>query len=309
MNSSKSLELSVNSLAFYWSFPEIIAVDEGFYDDEELLVKVNDVTPESRVSSKNKMYEDLQKKGLADIYHAAEWVSLYRSSVSDNSRIVAWSPWKKDGVNGSFGLYTKKTSGITKPTDLQNKLIAVEEGTGSYFTTLEDLEKFLPRKKIRFRMMGDPHERLLAAIKNHVSAASLLGVYSDLAGHLELKKVFESSRKKGTLMVTTDNVITNSLKKFIKATNRAIISINKNPKKYQPKYVQRFEPILDRISKELPIGKELTKVIRIPKWSLWQKYPKVKFEDTYQWMLKQNLIKEGFSYNDLVDNRAFKDII
>jgi len=309
MNSKKLIQLSINNLAFYWSFPEIVAIEQGFYDDEGLSIKVNDVTPESRVNSKNKMYESLQERGLADIYHAAEWVSIYRSSISNKSKIIAWSPWKKDAVNGSFGLYTKNISGIVKPTDLQNRLIAVEKGTGSYFTTLEDLEKFFTREKVKFRMMGDPHERLLAVINGQVTASSLLGVYSDLAEHLQLKKIFESKRKKGTLMVASDNVTTDSLKKFIKATNRAINSINNYPKKFMSKYVEGFKIILEKLGKEIPIEEDLGRVLRIPKWSLWKKYPKEKFNDTYQWMLKNKLIKEGYTYNYLVDNRAFIDSI
>ena len=309
MKSNKDhVELSINNLAFYWSFPEIVAIEEGYYQDEGIIVNVNDATPKTKVTSKNKMYENLQRKGLSNIYHAAEWVSIFRAAESEFSRIVAWSPWNTDALTSSFTIYAKNNSVITEPKLLQDKVIAVENGTGSYFTTIEDLEKYIPREKIKFKMMGDPHERLQAVLSDQVNAASLLGVYIDIAEHLKLTKIFESKRKKGTLMVTANEVSTDTLKKFIRGTNKAINSINKYPNKYQPKYFERFDIILRKIGKDIPISsKELRNTLRVPRWSLWQEYPKERFNDAYTWMTERNLVNGRYTYNDLVNNRAFSD--
>ena len=139
METSTLINLSINDYAFYWSLPELIGIENGFYEDENLKIKVNNVTPVGKVKSKSQMYIDLQKKNLSDFYHAAEYVSLSRVAESEDSKIVCYSPWNESAINGSFGLYVRPN--FSNPKQLANKKIAVEASTGSYYTTIEDLEK------------------------------------------------------------------------------------------------------------------------------------------------------------------------
>lgn len=300
------LNLSINSLAFYWSFPEIVAIEYGYYKDEGLDVEIHDVTPKTKVSNKSEMYMGLQKKGFADAYHAAEWVSITRVVNSPESRIVAWSPWLDDALNASFGLYFKPESGITEPKDLDGKLIVVEGGTGSYYTTIEDLERYISRKRIMLKKVGDPNERLVAVWSGEVSAASLLGVYADIATHIGLSKVMDSKRRKGTLMVAKNDIDAQTLRHFINGTNRAIRTINDNPDEIRRLYFERFKRILTRLPDEImTMGLELKDRINIPKWSEWQVYPKEEFTESYQWMVERDMVDYGYNYENLVDLRAF----
>ena len=85
MQTSTIINLSVNDYAFYWSLPELIGIKNGYYEEENLKINVNNATPISQVKSKSQMYIDLQKKNLSDFYHAAEYVSLSRVVESENS--------------------------------------------------------------------------------------------------------------------------------------------------------------------------------------------------------------------------------
>ncbi|MEE9283941.1 MAG: hypothetical protein V3U49_07715, partial [Nitrososphaerales archaeon] len=218
------------------------------------------------------------------------------------------SRWLKDALNASFGLYAKPDSDMLEARDLEGKLVAVEEGTGSYYTTIEDLERYFPRKQINLKKIGDPHERLLAIVNGDVSAGSLLGPYVDLAEHLGLANILDSERKKGTLMVARSDMDVAIIRKFLKGTNRAIRAINKNPERYRPFYFENFQIILERLPNDLRSrGEELRNTIAVPKWSEWEEYPREAFEASYQWMVEREMVKGGYSYDMVVDRRVFVD--
>ena len=226
MTSSTIINLSINDYAFYWSLPELIGIENGYYDEENLSIQVNNVTPDRAVKSKSQMYIDLQKKNLSDFYHAAEYVSLSRAAESENSSIVCYSPWNDSAINGSFGLYV--ANDISSPDQLTNKKIAVEASTGSYYTTIEDLESYFQINDSNLLKLGDPHERLLSTLNEETSASSLMGVYGDFALSLGLKKLMESKRRKGTLMISRNDIDIDTVKSFIRATNKSINYINDN---------------------------------------------------------------------------------
>ncbi len=299
---------SINRLAFFWSFPEMVAIADGYYREEDLEVVLHDSTPQVKVPNKNTMYKTLQRRGMSDVYHAGEWVSISRVVGSSEGKIVAFSRWLKDAVNGSFGLYAKPGSDILEVADLKGKLVAVEEGTGSYYTTIEDLEKHMSRDHISLKRIGDPHERLLAIVNGEVSAGSLLGPYIDLADRLGLIKILESERTKGTLMVAKRDMDAGIMKKFLRGTNKAIRAINKNPEKYRPFYFEKFQAILERLPSKLRMrGEELRDTIEVPKWSEWDEYPRKEFETSYRWMVERDMVVGGYSYDMVVDGRIFED--
>ena len=303
---SDVINLCINDYAFYWSLPELIGIQNGYYEDEGLNIKIHNVTPKSQVISKSKMYIDLQKNKLSDFYHAAEYVSLSRVIENNNSQIVCWSPWNKNAINGSFGLYVNNNSNISQPEQLRNKKISVESSTGSYYTAVEDLEKYFPVDDLNFLKLGDPHERLLSTINGDASASSLMGIYCEFAQFLGLKKLMESSRRRGTLMISHNDMNAEVIRSFIRATNMSINFINNNPSEIRDFYLEKLQFIIDKF----PTDKQKIIIdnqsnISIPKWEFWQKYPEDEFLDLYSWMLERNLIQSGINYNDIVNSSVF----
>lgn len=300
--------LSLNNYAFYWSFPELVAIKNGYYADQGLELNLHDITPKEKISNKSKLYGNLQQNKLSHFYHAAEYVSISRVIESkDTSKILALSPWTEFGINGSFALFTKMNSTVNDFHDLFDKKIAIESGTGSYYRTIAELEELFPVAEDNLIKMGDPHERLLAVLNNDVFASSIMGIYVDIANILGLKKIMNYSGRTGTLMVgRTDNDV-QLVDSFIKGTNRAIAEINHRPDTFQELWFSKIEFI---IKHAFPI--HLQKIIfehkddiAIPKWEPWQKYPKIQFEENYNWLVGKNLVKSGYSYDQLVDSSIF----
>lgn len=303
MQTSTIINLSVNDYAFYWSLPELIGIKNGYYEEENLKINVNNVTPISQVKSKSQMYIDLQKKNLSDFYHAAEYVSLSRVVESENSSIVCYSPWNKSAINGSFGLYVQPD--VSSPQELKNKKIAVEASTGSYYTTIEDLEKYFSIEDSNLLKLGDPHERLLSTLNNETSASSLMGIYCDFALSLGLKKLMESNRRKGTLMISRNDMDVDIIRSFINATNKSINYINNNPDDIREFYLDKCQFIINKFSKhQQQIINETISDISIPYWEPWQKYSENAFNEIYSWMLKRKLIT-SINYSDIVNSSVF----
>ncbi|MBI2126151.1 MAG: ABC transporter substrate-binding protein [Thaumarchaeota archaeon] len=297
----------INNLAYYWSFPEIVAHAKGCYKNEGISVVFHDITPSEVVPNKSEMYKELQKEGKQDAYHAAEYVCITRAISNTTGKIVAYSPWVKNGLNASFGLYVKPNAGIKIPADLKGKSIAIEKGTGSYYTTIEDLEKSIPREQIKLTQIGDPHLRLEALVRGEVAAASVMGPYADLAERIGMVKLMESSRRKGTLMIVKNDIDSSTLAAYIRATNKAIHKINTKPDEHRALYFKWFSKIIPRLVDELrsPV-KKMQSSMTVPKWKEWEKYSKSAFEDIYGWMVDRKLVEAGHKYEELVDLRSFR---
>ncbi len=307
--SVRIINQGINNLAYYWSFPEIVANTKGYYKDEGISVVFHDITPSKTVRSKSEMYIELQKEGKQDVYHAAEYVCITRAIGNTEARIVAYSPWVKNGLNASFGLYVDPKAGIKRPEDLKDKPIAVEQGTGSYYTAIEDIEGYVPGEHLRLTQIGDPHLRLEVLVRGEVAAASVMGPYAGLAELMGMVRLMESRRRRGTLMIARNDVGSAVLSAYIKATNKAIRSINTRPDEYSTLYFAWFSKIIiSRLAKELRIAAEKkmrSTTITVPKWAEWGPYAKADFDDVYDWMVKHKLVESGHRYEELVDLRAF----
>lgn len=301
-----TINQGINNLAYYWSFPEIVAHAIGYYNNEGISIVFRDITPSKVVSNKSEMYKELQKEGKQDAYHAAEYVCITRAIGNTSGKIVAYSPWVKKGLNASFALYVKPHAKIEKPADLRGKPIAIEKGTGSYYTTIEDLEKYIPREQIRLTQIGDPHLRLKALVRGEVAAASVMGPYADLAERIGMVKLMESSRRRGTLMIAKNSIDSSTLAAYIRATNKAIHKINSKPDEHRALYFKWFGKIIPRLVDELRSpAKKMETSITVPKWKEWGEYGKSAFEGIYGWMVDRKLVEVGHKYEELVDLRAF----
>ncbi len=108
--------------------------------------------------------------------------------------MVAKSPSKPGTLNSSFTLFSATDSKVSSPSDLAELPIAVDLGTGSYFTALQDLERYIPKEKIHLVQMGEPSQRLVALLEGRVSGASLLSPWADIARGMGMKEVLKTTR-------------------------------------------------------------------------------------------------------------------
>jgi ABC-type nitrate/sulfonate/bicarbonate transport system substrate-binding protein len=297
---SKKINIAVNMYNFQWTFPEMVADELGLYAKHGLEVKWRDVTP-AGTTDKAALYTELLKSKKTDIYHAGEWVCINRVLGSTGSWIVSKSSPSPGTLNSSFSLFVRKGSGYTSPAKLKDKPIAIEMGTGAYYTTVTDLERFMSRESAKLVQVGEPHKRFLALINKEVEAASLLSPWADFGKAASLVEIVKTTRSNPTTIVVRQDDDTDKLRRFFVATNAAIDRMNKKPDAFRELYFSKVERALSEMpAKVKRMGQGLKKTIPVPKWNHWVAYEKRDFDETYKWMVERNLAPSGHTSKEVV---------
>ncbi|MDA4127682.1 MAG: hypothetical protein OK452_10870 [Thaumarchaeota archaeon] len=286
-----TLNLALNKYAFHWSYPEILADEQGLYAKNEVEVRWRDATPRE-VVNKTVMYTDLLKERETDVYHAGEWACIDRVSKSPGTWILAKSRPGEGTLNSSFALYVRTDSPVRSPIDLAGRPVAIEEGIGAQFTTIDDLQALLPRDEIKLTQLGEPHKRLLALLDGQVEAASLVGPWSDIGRALGLRMVLQTARKNPTTIVVRRDTEPELLRRYFRATNQAIDMIGDSPETFRKSYLWRVEAILEEMSLRVP-EETLRKAVVISRWNRWERYTEADFVETYEWMSQRGMASRG----------------
>lgn len=296
--------IGVNRYAFHWAYPEIAADELGLFAREGISISWNDATPNAP-TNKTEMYRDLLETGKTDVYHAGEWACINRVLGAPESRIIAKSTPARDTLNSTFSLYARPESSLKSPKDLGGRTVAIEKGTGSYFTALLDLERYIPMDSIRLVEMGEPHKRFVSLLCGEVDVASLVGPWVDAAEFIGLRRLLVTSRKTPTTMVVSKSMEIPVLKGFFRALNSAIRKIDRHPGLFRESYFRRVQPIIKEMPAEIASSLEgLDKRIKVSKWKAWEPYGDADFRPTYAWMVERNLASPGRRSSDIVDARS-----
>jgi len=300
----KRFNIAVNMYNFQWTFPEMVADELGLFARHGLDVRWRDVTP-AGTADKAALYTELMESGKTDIYHAGEWVCILRVLNSKRARIAAKSLPSPGTTNSTFSLWVRRESGYASPAELEGKRVAIETGTGSYYTTLEDLERFVPRGSAKLIQVGEPHRRLLALLEGRVEAASLLSPWSDFARAAPLVEILRTGRSNPTTTVVRQDDDADKLRSFFLATNEAIDAINERPEEFRDLYFDKAGRGLAEMPASLKeMVMALKKTIRVPRWNHWVAYRAADFEKTYRSMVERGLAPGGHTSEEVVAANA-----
>jgi NitT/TauT family transport system substrate-binding protein len=294
------VNIAVNKYNFQWAFPEMVADRLGLFARQGLEAIWSDATP-AVVTNKAAMYTELLMSKKTDIYHAGEWVCILRVLDSKGSKIVSKSLPGPGTLNSTFSLYVRKGSGYTSPADLKDKPIAIEVGTGSYYTALQDLERYMPKESIRLVQVGEPHRRFLSLVNKEVEAASLLSPWTDLAITASLVELLRTFRSNPTTSVAREDDDPDKLRRVFVAVNEAIDKMNASPADFREMYFQKAQETLrDTPANVRQMAQGLRDTLVVPKWNHWVAYAREDFEKTYRWMVDQKLAPSGHTYREVV---------
>ncbi len=294
------MNIAVNMYNFQWTFPEMVADELGLCAKQGLEVKWRDATP-AGTADKATLYTELLKSKETDIYHAGEWVCINRVLGWDGSWIVAKSLPAPGTLNSTFSLFVRKDSGYKSPGMLKGKPIAIELGTGAYYTTVTDLERYMPKDSMKLVQVGEPHKRFLALLNGEVEAASLLSPWAEFGKAASMVEILKTARSNPTTIVARRDDDSEKLRRFFVATNAAIDRIDKKPDDFRELYFSKIE----RALREMParvkkLSDGVRKTLPVPKWNHWVAYEKRDFERTYRWMVERGLAPRGHDSEEVV---------
>jgi len=284
--------------------PLLVARDEGFFRDEGLDVEILTTPGTGQHGSDHQALRDnvfkrtmesLYEQGQCDQFRMCEWGIMKRaveSNVEDGHRkakIVALG-----SAMSTFAIVTDPKHGIYEPEQLKDQPIAVSPYNGSHFTMLKMMEGFVGREHVKWTNAGTHKERIDALREGKVKAVSLMEPWISVAEREGGRVLIESHSTRSE--AAGDELDGPTLAKMFRAEARAAEAIDKSPEKYA-------HYLIDEAGGRIKLKDlKLARILNAPPMP----YTRERFNDNYQWTLGWGLVPPGATYENTVDNRAWK---
>ena len=177
------------------------------------------------------------------------------------------------------GIFVPPESPVHSPEELANVPVTVGYHSGSHFSTLQGLERFLKREEIKLHFGGLLLDRLASLVDRQVPAASLFGAPFYVAEQLGFKKIVDTTFMIGHLV--TERADVQDVERYFKALRRAQHDIDLEPEAYKHYYLrelpERYHSLVD--IRRFGPGERI----------VFEPYPPEVFERTRQWIESWNL--------------------
>ncbi len=297
-------KVTVSMMNAVHDLPLLVARDEGFFKDEGLDVTILKTPGTGQHGSDHQALRDdifqrkmesLYEAGQCDQFRMCEW-GIMKRAVESNidaghrpAKIVALG-----SAMSAFAIVTDAQHGIYEPEQLKNVPIGVSPFNGSHFTMLKMMEGFLKRDEIKWTNAGTHKERLGALRAGKVKAVSLQEPWISVAEAQGARVIIESRSTRSE--AAGDELDGPTLAKMFKAQARAAEAIDKNPAKYAHYLLEEAGGVIEL--RDL----KLSRMLNAPPTP----YTRERFDDNYQWTLSWGLVPPGATYENTVDNRAWR---
>lgn len=177
------------------------------------------------------------------------------------------------------GIYVPPESPIRRPEDLASVPVTVGYHSGSHFSTLQHLEKFLKRDEIKLHFAGLLLDRLALLADRQAPAASLFGAPLYVVEQLGFRKIVDTTFMIGHLV--TGDADPKDVERYFRALRRAQQDIDMEPELYKHYFLkelpQRYHRLVDM--RMFGPGERL----------VFEPYPREIFERTRKWIESWNL--------------------
>ncbi len=177
------------------------------------------------------------------------------------------------------GIFVPPGSLIGTPEALANIPVTVGYHSGSHYSTLQGLEKFLPRDEIKLHFGGLLLDRLALLVDRQFPAASLFGAAFYVAEQLGFMKVVDTTFMIGHLV--SDGADLQDVERYFKALRRAQHEIDLEPEAYKHYFLrelpERYHTLVD--IRRFGPGERI----------VFEPYPAAAFERTRRWIESWNL--------------------
>jgi NitT/TauT family transport system substrate-binding protein len=283
--------------------PVLVARDEGYFRDEGLDIEFVTTPGMAQVSTSHfvkfdsvfdRPLDSVYNEGGIDQYRMCEWGIMKRAVEAESEGLRGRKIVALGASMSKFAIVVAKDSKIYEPEMLKDKPIAVTPNNGSEFVTLKMVEGFLDPQHVKRTNIGSMLKRLEAVRDGKVAAASLMEPWISVAQKWGLRILIESHSTRAE--AAGDELDGPTLKRMFSAQARAVEAIERNPRKYAHYLAAETGGLLEP-------GELQT-------WRLLhgapQPYTRERFDDTYNWTVKWNMTVPGATYENTVDNRAWK---
>ncbi len=266
---------------------EWVAEEHGYFADEGLdyefrlgrpatwsanVEKADEAPPETKRGA----FESYEKGRACNVSSACHWtVNMAASAGHGKMWVDAYS------VTPS-AIFVPPESEILNPEDLANTPIQVGYHSGSHYSTLQAMLRFLPQEKVNLNFGGVLWDRLALLVDGKAEAGNAFGAPYYLLEQLGFRKVLDTTFMIGALV--TNNARTSDVEKYYRALRRAQRDIDIEPERYTHYFLrelpERYHVMLD--VRRMGPGERI----------VFESYNKEMFENTHRWITDLDLFQD-----------------
>jgi len=283
--------------------PVLVARDEGFFEDEGLDIQFVTTPGMAQVTTSHSVKWDsvldrpldsIYNDGGIDQYRMCEW-GIMKRAVEANSQGLRQRKIVALGASmSSFAIAVAPDSDVYEPEQLKDKAIAVTPNNGSNFTTLKMMEGFLTPEHIETTNAGTMPQRLEALRQGKIEAVSLMEPWISVAEKQGMRILIESHSTRSE--AASDDLDAATLAAMFRAQARAVKVLEKDPTPYIHYFAAETGGLLE------PHELRTSRLLHAPP----QPYTRERFDDTYNWTARWDMVVPGATYENTVDNRAWE---
>ena len=283
--------------------PVLAARDLGYFKDEGLDIEFIITPGMAQVTTKHfvkfdtvfdRPLDSVYNEGGIDQYRMCEWGIMKRAVEAEAQGIRRRKIVALGASMSMFAIAVRKDSKFYAPEMLKDQLIAVTPNNGSHFTTLKMMEGFLEPKHLKVTNVGTMPQRLQALKDGKVAAVSLMEPWISVAQKEGLRILIESHSTRAE--AAGDELDGETLKKMFRAQARAVEALEKDPSAFIKYFVAETGGRIEERD--------------FQSWRLLHgppaEYTRERFDDEYNWTVRWNMTVPGATYDNTVDNRAWK---
>jgi NitT/TauT family transport system substrate-binding protein len=283
----KTVRIAPNNPIF--DLPVIVGIEEGLFKKAGLNVKfVATYDDRAKRDSADKPYlsrlkENMFEEGAADSYNVCEWASIDRLERGSSGGNIA-------ALRASVAAQAILTfeEGLQTPRDMADVPVAVQESTGSHFTTVQMLESAVGSDHVIIQQGNLPQMRYAGLKSGEYRAATVMEPFISL-GLKESAHIVAACFYRGGEVVGPD-LTPEERKDYYKAENEAVDRINADFYKYAHHVASHAKGALE--------PNELSRAFM--RYKHVDYYDETLFNRAYDWMEARGMTEGQSSHNTLV---------
>ena len=300
LQNQKKVKLAIMNAVH--DLPVLVARDEGYFKDEGLDIDFVTTPGMAQVTTSHTVKWDsvfdrpldsVYNDGGIDQFRMCEWGIMKRSVEANDEKLRPRKIVALGAAMSTFAIVVRGDSDVYEPEQLKDKAIAVTPNNGSNFTTLKMMEGFLTREHIKTTNAGSMLKRIEALRAGKVDAVTLMEPWISVAQKMGLRILIESHSTRSE--AASDELDGPTLAAMFRAQSRAVKQFEKDPTPYIHYLISETG------GKLAPEDLQIWRLLNAPVTP----YTRERFDDTYGWTLKWDMVVPGATYENTVDNRAW----
>jgi NitT/TauT family transport system substrate-binding protein len=283
----------------------IVARDEGYFSAEGLDIEfvtapgMAQTTTDSDILNRQVMFDrpldTMYNDGGLDQYRMCEWGVVKRAVEAADCGLRPRKIVALGAAMSKFAIVVAPNSQFYEPEQLKDKPIALTPFNGSNFTTLKMMEGFLSREHLKTAQVGTMRDRLEAVKRGDVAAACVMEPWISVAQKQGFRILIETHSSRSE--AASEDLDGPTLAAMFRAQARAVKRFHEDPTPYLHYLTQETGGLLE------PHELQTWRLLYAPP----RPYTRERFEDTYSWMVRWDMVPAGATYENTVDNRAWDE--